>query len=131
MPESLPTTILIVDDDESIRNLLKLILESAGIQAICAANANEALAALGDRECHIHGILLDLNLNQLKGEDFYDDIVAIDPNIAIFPMSGCLSEEIQERFANKRIAGLITKPFLPADIKRTILEGLSRQSSEG
>ena len=69
-------------------------------------------------------------LNQLKGEDFYDVIVAIDPGIAIFPMSGCITEEIEERFAGKAIAGIITKPFSPASLMETITEGFARKPNE-
>ena len=124
------TTILIIDDDESLRNLLQIILEATDIQTIRAANAKEALAALHDQNNSIQGVLLDLNLNQLKGEDLYDEIMAIDPNIAIFPMSGILKEEIEERFEGKAIAGLITKPFLPASLMETITEGLTRKPNK-
>ncbi|MGK0240637.1 MAG: DNA-binding NtrC family response regulator [Candidatus Pelagisphaera sp.] len=130
MSDTVPTTILIIDDDESLRNLLRIILETADMQTICAANAKEALTALHDRANSIQAVLLDLNLNQLKGEDFYDEIVAIDPNIAIFPMSGILKEEIEDRFAGKAIAGLITKPFLPASLMKTVTEGLTRKAGE-
>ena len=131
MSETHPTTILIVDDDESLRNLLKIILETSDIQALCAANVDDAIAELRDPNNSIQGVLLDLNLSQSKGEDFCDEIVAIDPKIAIFPMSGCLSEEIEERFADKPIAGIITKPFLPSNLMSTISEGLARNSNEG
>ena len=77
MPYTVQKTILIIDDDESLRNLLQIILETADIQTIRAANAGEALTALHDHSKSIQGVLLDLNLNQLKGEDFYDVIVAL------------------------------------------------------
>ncbi|MBT3482277.1 MAG: response regulator [Opitutales bacterium] len=130
MPYTIQKTILIIDDDESLRNLLQIILETADIQTIRAANAGEALTALHDHSKSIQGVLLDLNLNQLKGEDFYDVIVAIDPGIAIFPMSGCITEEIEERFAGKAIAGIITKPFSPASLMETITEGFARKPNE-
>lgn len=130
MLDTVPTTILILDDDESLRNLLEVILETADIQSISASNASEALTALHDQTKPIHGVLLDLNLNLLKGEDFYDEIVAINPNIAIFPMSGFVREEIEERFAGKAIAGIITKPFSPASLMETITEGLTQKSNE-
>lgn len=127
MSDTVPTTILIIDDDESLRNLLQIILEAADMQTICAADAEEALTALHDQNNSIQGVLLDLNLSQQKGEDFYDEIMAINQNIAIFPMSGYLSEEIEERFAGKTIAGLITKPFSPASLMETVIEGLTRK----
>lgn len=129
MSKPLPTTILIIDDDENLRNLLTVILEVADIQAICAANAKQALAALNNQSSFIQGVFLDLNLNHVKGEDLYDEIVAIDPGIAVFPMSGCLREEIEERFAGKRINGIITKPFLPSDIIRVIKNALPKRRS--
>ena len=129
MSENLPTTILIIDDEESLRSLLEIILEGADFRVLVASNADEALETLKSQEEPVRAALLDLNLNQIKGEDFYDEIVAIDPNISVFPMSGCLPEEIEERFANKRIAGVITKPFLPSDLLNVIEQGLSSASN--
>lgn len=128
MLETSPITILIIDDDESIRSLLIAILEASGIQALCAENADDAIAELRIPNRSIQGVLLDLNLSQSKGEELYDEIVSIDPKIAVFPMSGCTREEIEERFADKRIAGIITKPFLPSNLMITISEGLARIS---
>ncbi len=131
MPETSPIAILIIDDDESLRSLLMTILEASGVQALCAETADDAIAELRIPNRSIQGVLLDLNLSQSRGDDLYNEIVSIDPKIAIFPMSGCSREEIEERFADKRIAGIITKPFLPSNLMITISEGLARISKEG
>jgi len=126
MANPLPTKILIVDDEESLRNLLTVILESGGYETHSASNADDALSILRSQAGSIQAVLLDLNLDQLRGEDFYDAIVSIDPDIAVFPMSGCLPEEIEERFDGKDIAGAILKPFLPSKLLESIEQGLSR-----
>ena len=126
MADPLTSKILIVDDEESMRGLLAVILEAGGYETLSASNAEDALSALRNEAGSFQAVLLDLNLDQLRGEDFYDSIVAINPDVAVFPMSGCLREEIEERFAGKEIAGVIAKPFLPSQLLESIEQGLAR-----
>ncbi|OUW17412.1 MAG: hypothetical protein CBD18_04680 [Opitutales bacterium TMED158] len=125
MTETPPTKILIVDDEESLLNLLKVILEANGYRTLSASNAKDALSILNATTDRIHAVLLDLNLEGSRGESLYESFVAIDSDLAIFPMSGCLREEIEERFIGKDIAGAIAKPFLPATLLKTLEQGLA------
>jgi len=121
---------LVVDDDESLRNLLEVILDSVGAKVISAANGPEAIAAMNSKENSICGVLLDLNLEDLPGEELLDQLIAIDPRVAIFPMSGCFGDEIRSRLGNRPYAGIITKPFLSADLVATLSDGIANRNKE-
>lgn len=111
---------LVIDDDESLRALLSLILESVGIESICVGNSQEALRVLKNDRENIQGILLDLNLENSRGEDLLDQLVTVGSNLIVFMISGCLSEEIEERIGDRSIDGIITKPFQTAELIRAI-----------
>lgn len=124
MQNTLSGTLLVIDDDEGMRCLLEALIEDAGGKAICAANATEALAALSSRREEILACLLDLNLEDRPGEELYDELAKIAPDLPIFPMSGCFSEEIAERLGNRKTAGIITKPFAGSTLISQIAKGL-------
>lgn len=129
MRSPLSGTFLIVDDDDSLRNLLEVIITSAGGETLSAANAQEATRLAREHASDIDGVLLDLNLDHTKGEDLYDDLVSIDPQLPIFPMSGCYGEEIRERLGPRPIAGVVTKPFLSADLINTLAQATRTSAS--
>lgn len=136
MTDSKKTKLLIVDDDESLLDLIEVILESAGFESIVASNAPDALKIVEDNGQDLEGVVIDLNLRDFPGERLIDDINKLAPNIAIFMTSGCLNEEIKERLGDRQVEGIITKPFRTADLIEKVVDGLGRRnvqelSSEG
>ncbi len=129
MLDSLSGTFLIIDDDEGLRSLLEVIITSAGAVALFAAKAHEATAILNEKRDEIDAVLLDLNLENTQGEDLYDELLKIKPDLFVFPMSGCFDEEIKERLDGKRIDGLITKPFLSAGLIKILSEGMAARDN--
>lgn len=124
MEKKLSGTLLVIDDDEGMRCLLEALIEDAGGTAICAATAAEAIKALTSRKEEICACLLDLNLEDRPGEELYDELAKISPELPIFPMSGCFGEEIAERLGARKTAGIITKPFAGSSLISQIAKGL-------
>jgi len=136
MTDSKKTKLLIVDDDESLLDLIEAILESAGFESIATCNAPDALKIVQDDGQNLEGVIIDLNLRDFPGERLIEDIKKLAPQMAIFMTSGCLNEEITERLGDRRVEGIITKPFRAADLIEKVVDGLRRQnirelSSEG
>tara|TARA_B100000212_G_scaffold215192_1_gene162711 strand:- start:12232 stop:12645 length:414 start_codon:yes stop_codon:yes gene_type:complete len=127
MGNSILGTFLVVDDDESLRTLLNLILSSVGINSICVGTSNEALRVLQEDNGTISGILLDLNLENSRGEDFLDQILTFSSDLVVFMISGCLSEEIKERVGDRPIDGIITKPFQTAKLIEQIRDAVIKR----
>lgn len=118
--------ILVVDDDPGMRGLLEVLLEAAGYNPLCAPDGATALALLKAQPEKVRGCLLDLNLDDCQGEELYDELRAVAPHLAIFPMSGMYGDEIRERFGEREIAGIITKPFLSKQLIEIINGGLAQ-----
>jgi len=134
MPSRLKGTILVVDDEESLRTLLQAALGASGAEVLCAADAGEAVELLQRRREDVRAVLLDLNLKDLPGERLYDRLAALSPDLAVFPMSGCCEEEVRERLGGRPIAGVVSKPFAISQLVEALaspLEAARLDSASG
>ena len=68
-------TILVVDDEEIVRNVLRALLEQAGYNVVCAANGADALACLAEMP-RPAAILVDLFMPQMNGWRFANEVQA-------------------------------------------------------
>lgn len=116
--------VLIIDDEEGIRAVLQAILSSIDIETLEAADAKTALEVLSNNKDSIVACMLDMNLEDSYGEDLYDKLRAISPELKVFAMSGIFGEEIKERLGDREIAGLISKPFSTSQLIDTVQTGI-------
>lgn len=102
--------VLVVDDDDEIRDLTAQFIESEGVQAFGAANGLEALKTIGARgEPGL--ILLDLRMPVLNGEEFLARLSAI-PGLRQVPVIVVTGDRSAEAAAAKLGAhGGLSKPF--------------------
>ena len=119
-------TILIIDDEEGIRAVLQAILNSIDIKTLEAPDARTAIELLSANKDQIIACMLDMNLEDSLGEDLYDKLRDVSPELTVFAMSGIYGEEIRERLGDRKIAGLISKPFSTAELVETVQAGLKR-----
>lgn len=99
--------ILVVDDDDDIREMVRLILESRGYAVTAAANGAEALAQLrgGERP---RLILLDLMMPAMNGWQFLEER-ARDDDLARIPVLAITGNEVGNH--PEGVAALLRKPF--------------------
>ncbi len=124
MQSALKGAVLIIDDEEGIRAVLHAILNSIDIETLEAPDAKTALAVLAEKKDSIVACMLDMNLEDSYGEDLYDKLREISPELKVFAMSGIYGEEIRERLGNREIAGLISKPFSTSQLIETVQSGI-------
>jgi putative two-component system response regulator len=80
-----PVTLLVVDDEEPIRNALRKFLVQQGYEVATAASGEDALEVL--RRQKITCILLDVNMPGIKGVDLVPQLVELEPNVAILMLT--------------------------------------------
>jgi CheY-like chemotaxis protein len=115
----IPCDILIVEDDDDIRQDLASILIDEGYATVAASNGQAALDRLGEPNLP-RLILLDLMMPSMSGWDFRVRQLA-DPSIANIPvviMSGAAN--VVRTATSLKAAGFLTKPFKLADLLETI-----------
>ncbi|MDS4030168.1 MAG: response regulator [Candidatus Contendobacter sp.] len=104
-------TILLVDDEESVRTMGNRMLERNGFRVLTAADGREALEIYRARRDEIALVLLDLTMPDLDGEETFHELRRIDPNVRVVMSSGYTESEIIPRFAGQPLAGFLQKPY--------------------
>lgn len=104
-------TVLIVDDEESIRGFLGSMLQSLGLEVLQAEDGRRALSVFEEHADSISLVLLDLTMPHLGGEETFMELRRIRDNIPVILMSGYTEDEVTSLFAGQGIAGFLQKPF--------------------
>ncbi len=119
--------VLLVDDDETVRRVGKLMLERLGFEVILAADGQEAVERYANGHHRIRCILLDLTMPRLDGEECFRELARIGNDVRIIITSGYNEEEVTSRFTGKGLAGFMQKPFsiemLQETLKRVLGQG--------
>lgn len=103
--------ILVVDDEQDIRELVAGVLEDEGYATRAAANSSEALAALGDRRPSL--VLLDVWLqgSKLDGLQLLEEIKRRDPSLPVLMISGHGNLDTAVAAIRQGAVDFIEKPF--------------------
>ena len=104
-------TILLVDDEESIRSVSVQMLAMLGFKTLTAADGHEAVRIYAECRAPIDLVILDLTMPGMDGVETLRRLREIDPDVRAVISSGYTEEEIGSRFANNRIEGFIQKPY--------------------
>jgi CheY-like chemotaxis protein len=105
-------TILVVEDETSVRSSLRRLLKTRGMEAIVVATANDALARISRQEIRPDLLICDYNLRgSANGVDTVNDLrAALGWNVPAIVMTGDIRSEVVDRVAAHGISVLI-KPF--------------------
>jgi two-component system cell cycle sensor histidine kinase/response regulator CckA len=114
-------TILVVDDEEPIRALLRDSLTGLGYNIIEAQNGKEAIEIVKTMGGTIDLVILDLIMPVMGGEETLARLKEIAPHIKVIIATGFgVSESLQDVFRNKGVEGFINKPFNITELSRII-----------
>ncbi|MBZ5664192.1 MAG: response regulator [Acidobacteriia bacterium] len=123
-------TILLAEDQPSIRNVLREFLESEGYKVLEAQNGNEAIEVAKHHTGSVDVLVTDVIMPQLRGIELAKRLTEIYPGLCVILMSGYSEDALVEnRLLSERNMTLIQKPFDPEELAQKIRESLSRTSS--
>lgn len=109
-------TAVIVDDNSSIRLLIKGVLSELGLQIVAqAANGEEAIRAAKTHQPSV--LFLDVNMPVLSGLDALPQIRDVSPDTAVVMVTGDTSRELVQQAAGLGARGYIVKPVRPAYVE--------------
>ncbi len=127
-------TLLLVDDEETVRVLGKQMIERLGFRCLTADDGEEALACFRLHGDEITVVLLDLTMPHMDGEETFRELRRLKPDVRVVLSSGYNQQDVTQRFAGKGLAGFIQKPYrlaLLTDVLRTALEGDGTAAAPG
>lgn len=108
-------TVLVVDNEQIIRDLARSILEIHGFSVLTAADGEPALELFRERRDDIRAVLLDLSMPLMDGREVFERLRSIDPQARVIVMTGHAVEDVQGGFRDG-LAGVLQKPFKPEQL---------------
>lgn len=117
-------TVLLVDDEESVRKLAAKMLKRLGFDVLTAADGREALEVFRGQAEEITCVILDLTMPHLNGEQTFRELRRIKGDVRVILSTGYNEQGVTERFLGGGPAGLIHKPYqlntLEAELRRVL-----------
>jgi len=119
-------TILLIDDEESVRITVTRMLERAGFDVLSVGDAHEGVAMFREHAGVLVCVLLDLTMPSMGGEETFEAMRRIDPSVPVILCSGYNEEEVLNRFSGRGFAGFIHKPYRSEGLAAKIAEVLGK-----
>lgn len=104
-------TVLVVDDEETVRDVARAALESAGYEVLLAGDGFEGVQRFRERMGDVVCLIVDVSMPRVDGEETVQQIRALSADIPVLLTSGYTERDARERFARGDVAGFIQKPF--------------------
>ena len=117
-------TILLVEDEEMVRNLTRRILEVCGYAVIEARNGIEALKYCEETGFKIDLLMTDVVMPQMDGRELSEKVAAVNPKIQTLFTSGYMNDRIMRLGVSGDAINFIQKPFAPDVLARKVREML-------
>jgi DNA-binding NtrC family response regulator len=117
-------TVLIVEDEENLRDLLKMMLEENGIKVLEAADGVEAVEIFTAHKDEIGIVLSDIGLPRLGGWDAFLKMKEINPELKGILASGFFNLDVRTEIIKSGARDFIQKPYNSAIIIKMVREAL-------
>ncbi len=104
-------SILVVDDEETVRTVSARVLKACGCDVVVAENGRVALDKMASARGGFDVVLLDLTMPDMDGVETLREMVKQFPNVKVLLMSGFNEQEAISQFTGKGLAGFLQKPF--------------------
>ncbi|MEP7015286.1 MAG: response regulator [Verrucomicrobiota bacterium] len=132
------TSIVLVDDEQMTLTVVSRILTEAGYQVTTAQSGFECIDAVRRRPYDFNLALLDLSMPFMDGEETFNRLREIRPDLPVIMCTGFIQQEKLKRLMDAGLAGFLRKPLSPAEIVgqvRSTLAGMKycreQMSSDG
>jgi cyclic di-GMP phosphodiesterase len=123
-----PIGVLVVDDEEPIRNALKKFLSQQGYEVSTAGNGDEALRVIQRQKVTV--MLLDVRMPGRSGIDLVPQVLEIEPGMAILMLTAVNDATTAALCMQRGAMDYLTKPIDLSDLARAILRAIRRRDSQ-
>jgi PAS domain S-box-containing protein len=119
-------TVLLVEDEESVRQLTRFILSSRGYKVLEAASPGEALILCEKHKDPIHLLLTDVVMPQMGGGELAERLAPLHPEMQVLYMSGYMDSEFVKDKIFDQGRPFLLKPFRPLELTLKVREVLEK-----
>lgn len=108
--------VLVIDDEEVVRNVTRRMLTRLGYEPLDAPDGIAGIEIYNKHHKDIVCVLLDMTMPRLSGEQTFERLKEINPDVHVLLMSGYSEQEASGRFMGKGVSGFMQKPYTPQDL---------------
>jgi PAS domain S-box-containing protein len=123
-PEFEGRTILVVEDEASVRRLVRVVLERSGFKVLEATNGRSALALTAEQTEPIDLVLTDVRMPEMGGLELSQRLREARPETRVIFMSGYASPSASEQALMREAGEVLLKPFSPPELLARLREAL-------
>jgi DNA-binding NtrC family response regulator len=124
------TTVLVVEDDPTVRALVVDVLKADGYKVLSAEDAEQALIRAKSHDGPIHLVVTDIVMPHMSGSELAAELLRLRPDMRIIFTSGYSDREIVRRMQSGTPANFVAKPFTPEELQRKVREVLKDSSKD-
>ncbi len=104
-------TILLVEDETGVRDLVVRRLDKLGYSAITAVDGEEGIGVFRERLSEIDLVMLDFAMPKMNGVEAFKELILIKPDVKVILSSGYTEDVLLQSFPDRRPAGVLHKPY--------------------
>ncbi len=119
-------TVLVIDDEEVVRNVTKRMLSRVGYTPLLAEDGPSGIEIYKHNKDSIVCVMLDMTMPRMSGEETLARLKELNPDVRVLLMSGYSEQEASNRFNGKGVSGFMQKPYTPQDLQEKISEILEQ-----
>lgn len=113
-------TVLVVDDEDTVRTVAQRMLERFGYTVLTAADGQEGVDVFRAHADEIVAVVLDMTMPRLAGDEAFREIRRIRADARVILMSGYNEQDATHRFAGKGLSGFLQKPFNSTELQQKL-----------
>ncbi|HSI15046.1 MAG TPA: response regulator, partial [Chthoniobacter sp.] len=130
MPGANAETLLVVEDEEVVRQLMCAVLTDAGYSVLCAGSPEEALRLASQHAGAIDLLVTDVVMPEMPGPELARNITAVRPGLKVLFVSGYSESDITEQGVVETSLEVLQKPFTKMALIRRVREMLDGEGKE-
>ena len=104
-------TILVIDDEETIRVTASMMLQRMGFSTLLASDGERGVQLFREHQQEIRAVLLDMTMPGLNGRETLIRLRTITPDVTVILSSGYSEQEAASQFAGQGLNGFVQKPY--------------------
>jgi CheY-like chemotaxis protein len=125
-----PCTIVVIEDEEALRRLVRHMLEPEGYSVLEAADGEQGLRLVEQHPVGLALVLTDIQMPEIDGIQVAEVLAAFRPLLPVICMSGRADKAVVEKRFTQIRRPFLGKPFTADELRQRVVEALTRHSQE-
>jgi CheY-like chemotaxis protein len=114
----------VVDDEETVRETVEMMLSMLGYDVATAANGQEAIEYYREHGDDTALVILDMTMPQMNGSECFRALRELDPEVKVLLSTGHAIEGAAQELLNTGMVGLVQKPYIAPQLAEAVAKAL-------